>query len=214
MPRCNSGFSQMNIWWRLIRISLLGISHALSGPRLECWKFLAMAYSVVLFSLLATFASCVTNLLMQEMGCTQSRSEGICGILKLIYHDDYIKLPMSFLPLWYCPTLRADSKINVWRLSTSYEACRTVPLWAAVSLLLQSSFYIWFIEVPSFCWTYSGPRKLGSIVFSDMLRKKNLTVERKKNRYVWVCPYKMFFLLKILSFCVNSLKILVQIGNS
>lgn len=116
----------MNIWWRLIKISLLGTSHALSEPRLECWKFLATAYSVVLFSLLATFASCVTNLLMQEMGCTQSRSEGICGILKLIYYNDYIRITNEILPLWYYPTLRADSKINVWRLSTSYEACRTV----------------------------------------------------------------------------------------
>ena len=64
VPRCNYGFRQMNIWQRVIKRLLLGTSHAPSEPFPECWKFLATAYSVVLFSLLAAFASCVTILLM------------------------------------------------------------------------------------------------------------------------------------------------------
>lgn len=77
MPGCNYGYSQMNIQQRLIKRLLLGASHALAEPFLECRKFLATAYSVVLFSLLAIFESCEANLLMQEKkGCTQSKSEG------------------------------------------------------------------------------------------------------------------------------------------
>ena len=72
MPRCNYGYSQMNIWQRLIKRLLLGTSHALAEPFLECTRFLATAYSVVLFSLLAIFESCEANLLMQEKGCMQS----------------------------------------------------------------------------------------------------------------------------------------------
>ena len=44
MPGCNYGYSQMNIRQRLIKRLLLGASHALAEPFLECRKFLKLWY--------------------------------------------------------------------------------------------------------------------------------------------------------------------------
>lgn len=43
--------ARWNIWQRLIKMFQLGTSHALSEPFLECWKFLAIPYSVVVLTL-------------------------------------------------------------------------------------------------------------------------------------------------------------------
>lgn len=47
--------ARWNIWQRLIKMFQLGTSHALSEPFLECWKFLATLYSVVVLTLWPDF---------------------------------------------------------------------------------------------------------------------------------------------------------------
>lgn len=70
--------ARWNIWQRLIKMFQLGTSHALSEPFLECWKFLATPYSVVVFIPLAKFlAVWKTYLCLRSVAYIQSW-KGLC----------------------------------------------------------------------------------------------------------------------------------------
>lgn len=99
--------ARWSIWQILIKMFQLGTSHSLLEPFLECWKFLATPYSVVMFIPLAKFFSCVRWLahIQNWKGLFRSR-------ISMSWVCIRVTLDKLFI-LRHCTTLRTGNKVNV-----------------------------------------------------------------------------------------------------